>query len=122
MKDSKDFKWERRERERKDIEERCRKEDQWDYEAKREADYKKYIDEKKWKQEAEFLTKMQRDIDNQRYLDDIEFDRYMKKLDYREGEMRALEEKWRKEDQWELESKSKSDYQRFLYEKNLKKW
>ena len=65
---------------------------------------------------------MQKDIEYQKYLDDIEFNRYMRKLDGRKREMRALEEKWRDEDQWELESKRESESQRFLYDKNLKKW
>jgi hypothetical protein len=65
---------------------------------------------------------MQKDIEYQRYLDNLEFDRYMNKLDKRKREMRDLEQKWRQEDEWEVEAKRKSDYQQFLNDNNLKKW
>jgi hypothetical protein len=126
MKDLEYIKWECREKERKDLEERWRKEDQWDSEAKKNLDHQNYLDDKKWDQEDQWRTNMQRDIDNQRYLDDIRFretlNHQRERLNYRKREMRALEERWRKSDELDLKAKSKSDYQRFLYDKNLEKW
>jgi hypothetical protein len=122
MKDSDDFKWEWREREKNELEERWKKEDQWNYEAKKELENQKWLDEKKWDQDDQFYTNLHKDTGYQTYLDNLEFDHYMKKLDYRKREMRALEEKWREEDEWELEEKRKSDSQWFLEDKNFKKW
>jgi hypothetical protein len=122
MKDDGRIKWEIRERERKDLEERWRQEDQWDDEAKREADRQKYLDDIKWSEEDNWYNKWQRNIGNQTYWDDIDFKRQREKLEYRKLQMNALEERWRKEDQWELEAEKKLDYQRFLDEKNRWKW
>jgi hypothetical protein len=122
MKDDEKIKWAFRERERNDLEESWRKEDQWDDEAKRESDRQNYLYEQEWGQEDNWYNKWQRNIENKRYLDDIDFNRQREKSNYRKCEMNALEERWRREDQLEFEAEKKLDYQRFLDEKNRWKW